>query len=338
MSRAVFVSRGDHHHHRLRQRPAGERQQLKHPVERGRVRAAVWDQRQAALEIRAEELGVKRGLAGAHPVDVAGHGVDLAVVGEQPQRLRELPAGEGVGGEPRVHDRHRALQLGVAQIGVKARELRRAQHPLVDERARGEAGDREAGPGAELGDAPRDEQAALELVLVDDLGAGAHQELAELGGDVARGLAAGGEVDRNLAPPQWLLAGCDDRLLEHQLLGFPEGRVAGKEAVGHGHAARIGQLVAGDPELGHPRAQEPVGKLDQHPCPVAGRRVGPGGAAMLEVVERRQREIDDVVARLAIQARHAGDAAGVVLVRRVVKTGRAVLPLRPITLARTDHP
>ena len=77
-----------------------------------------------SLEVVAEELGVQRRLAGPHPVDVAGDRVDLAVVGEQAQRLGELPAREGVGREARVDDRERALQLGVAQVGVEAGELR----------------------------------------------------------------------------------------------------------------------------------------------------------------------------------------------------------------------
>ena len=72
-----------------------------------------------------------------------------------------------------------------------------------------------------------------------------------------------------------------------------------------------------------PRAQEAVGELDQHPGAVAGARVGARGAAVLEVVERGQRQVDDVVARLAVQASDAGDATAVVLIRGVVKTGRA---------------
>ena len=44
------------------------------------------------------------------------------------------------------------------------------------------------------------------------------------------------------------------------------------------------------------RAQEAVGELDQDAGAVAGGRVGARGAAMLEVVERRQRQVDDVVA------------------------------------------
>ena len=311
---AVLVGSRDHHHHRLGQRPAGEREQLEHPVEGGRVGAALGDQRQAPLEVGAEELGVQRRLAGAHPVDVAGDRVDLAVVGEQPQRLGQLPAREGVGREARVDDGERALQLGIAQVGVEPRQLRRAQHPLVDHGPGAEAGDRERRARLELGDPAGDEQPPLELVLVDHVGAGADQQLAELGGDVAGGLAAAGQVDRDLAPAERLLAGLDHRLLEQPLLRLPQGRVAGEEAAGDRDAARVGQLRAGDPELAGAGAQEAVRELDQDPGAVAGARVGAGGAAVLEVVERGQRQVDDVVARLPVEARDEGDAAGVVFV------------------------
>jgi hypothetical protein len=52
----------------------------------------------------AAELGrLQQRAPRVHPVAVAAHGVDLAVVGDEAQRLRELPRGEGVGREARVH-------------------------------------------------------------------------------------------------------------------------------------------------------------------------------------------------------------------------------------------
>ena len=52
---------------------------------------------------------------------------------------------------------------------------------------------------------------------------------------------------------------------------------------------------------------------------VAGVGLGAGGAAVLEVAQRGQRLVDDVVAGAAGQGGHEGDATGVVLVRRVVE-------------------
>ena len=106
---AVAVGLGDHHHRRVGQRAPAEHQQLEHVVERRRVGVAGADDRQDLLEVLAEQLRAQLALAGAHPVDVAHQRVDLAVVADHPVGVRELPAGEGVGGEARVHERHRAL-------------------------------------------------------------------------------------------------------------------------------------------------------------------------------------------------------------------------------------
>src|SRR3712207_7380299 len=59
-------------------------------------------------------------------------GVDLAVVGEEPERVRERPAREGVGREARVHHRDRGLDALVEEVGVEAVELVGGEHPLVD--------------------------------------------------------------------------------------------------------------------------------------------------------------------------------------------------------------
>jgi len=58
-------------------------------------RASRTNHRQDLREVLAEELGAKRRLARAHPVDVAAQRVDLTVVGDHPVGMRELPAREG---------------------------------------------------------------------------------------------------------------------------------------------------------------------------------------------------------------------------------------------------
>ena len=138
---AAVVGLGDHHHHRVRQRAPREHEQLEHVVEVGRVRAAGAHHREHLAQVVAEELGGELRLAGAHPVDVPAQRVDLAVVRDEAIWMGELPAREGVGREARVDEHERALHPLVAQVGVAARELRRHQHPLVDDRPRREARD-----------------------------------------------------------------------------------------------------------------------------------------------------------------------------------------------------
>jgi hypothetical protein len=62
-----------------------------------------------------------------------------------------------------------------------------------------------------------------------------------------------------------------------------------------------------------------VGELDQDARAVPGARVGTRRATVLEVVERRQRPVDDVVKRHAVEARDRGDSAAVVFGRWVIE-------------------
>ena len=139
------VGLGDHHHHRVRDRAAAQDEQLEHVVEDRRVRAALADDRDDLLEVVAEQLGGELRLARPHPVDVAPERVDLAVVGDHPVRVGQLPAREGVRREPRVDQRQPRRDARVSQVGEVARELGRGQHPLVDHRAAGEARKRQVG-------------------------------------------------------------------------------------------------------------------------------------------------------------------------------------------------
>ena len=106
------------------QRAPAAHQQLEHGVERRRVRAAHRDRRQRAGHVVAQRAGGQPRLARPHPADVAQQRVELAVVGAHVERVRQRPAGEGVGREARVHDGQGAGQALVGQVRVVARQLR----------------------------------------------------------------------------------------------------------------------------------------------------------------------------------------------------------------------
>ena len=153
-----------------------------------------------------------------------------------------------------MHDRDRALQLGVPKVGVEARELARGEHPLVDDRPRGEARDHEVRPGGELGDATDHVQLALERVLVGgELRRRGDDDLPHERRDRARRLADVAQVDRHVAPADDALAlGLDDAGEEPLELRGARRVVAREEA--HAHAVLPGgrEGVAQDP------AEEPV--------------------------------------------------------------------------------
>ncbi len=109
--RLVVLPRlGDHHQDRVRQRSPGHDEELEHVVEGRRVAAAFADDRQDLLQVVAEQARLEQPFARAHPVDVAGERVDLAVVRDEAVRMRERPRRERVGAEPLVHERQRRLR------------------------------------------------------------------------------------------------------------------------------------------------------------------------------------------------------------------------------------
>ncbi len=124
-------------------------------------------------------------------------------------------------------------------------------------------------------------------------------------------------VDRHVAPADHELALLDGRVGEELLELGPARLVVGQEADCDAVAAERRQLLV------EHSAEERVGHLDQDPGAVAGQAVGAGGAAVLEVRERGERALDRLVRRLGVEVRDEGDAARVVLVRRVVKTDAA---------------
>ena len=88
---------GDEHQHGVRQPASGEGKQLRHVVQARGVALCLVNQRQEFFEVVAEESALQESLAGAGVVQVAAKSVDFAVVGEQPEGLRQLPGREGVG-------------------------------------------------------------------------------------------------------------------------------------------------------------------------------------------------------------------------------------------------
>ncbi len=153
-------------------------------------------------------------------------------------------------------------------------------------------------------------------VLVGEVVGGAHEQLGDARGHGPGGAAAGRLVHRHVAPAEDPLALGLDAVL-HQTHGL--GGVAGRqEAEGHAVAALLGKVEA---RLG---AEEGVGKLEQDAGTVPGVGVGALGTAVLEALQRVQRSGHDLVRRGRAQPRHERNAAGVVLVARVVQATRCL--------------
>ena len=106
----------DHHQHGVGERVAAEVEQLEHLVEAGRVGAARCADREGSLE-PVDQVGLEQRLARPHPVLVAHHRVDLAVVGDEAVGVGQRPRRERVGGEAAVHEGEGRLHPLVGQVG-----------------------------------------------------------------------------------------------------------------------------------------------------------------------------------------------------------------------------
>ena len=324
----VRPGRRDQHGLDQRQIAAGADQRLADRVERGAVGAAGLDDRLDVLVVVAERGCDHPGLVALHPVDVAAQGVDLAIVGERAERLRQLPGRHGVGRVALVEQREVGDEALVLQVGIEQGQGFGEEQALVDHRAAAQRADVEVGDvlGQRLLLDPAADQieVALELVLVDALRV-ADDDLLDLGPGGRGLLAQHRGVDRHLAP-------ATDRVAEAQDLALDDG-AAGLLLVEAG--ARQEHHADGDALVGADRTldlalEEILRDLDVDAGTVAGLAVGVDRTAVPDRLERLDALDHDLAARLAVDRDDATDATGVVLVGGIVEAVlRQVLGVAP---------
>ena len=273
-------------------------EELERVVEEGRVGAG-------AVERRRERLvEPTRLLARLHPGDVPLDRVDLAVVAEEAEGLRPLPARLGVRREALVEDRPRGCPVGIAEVGVEARELRCGAERLVGDRTERERRDVDAFD--ELGPPPR----AVRALVGVDLGArrGEHQL-----GDArhARGGARAERrgIDGHVAPAERL-----ERLRAAGVLDDPAEPGLPEEA----------HRETGAVDAGQRRVQR-----EKQPGAVAADAVGGPRAPMRDRGEPGERAVDELAGRPAVRVGDEPDPAGVAFAARIVEWsghGGTVLP------------
>ncbi len=348
----------DQHHHRMRQRiAAADDEQFERVVDAGRVGLARPDQRHHLGEIGAEQFRRHRLPPRRHPVDVAAHRVDLAVVADEPVRVREPPGREGVGRKALMHQRQRRHGQRVAQIVVEALDLRRQQQALVDERCgsrRTACRDRRsAGMPCSSASAATLFSTCLRIVRILRsncvLVARCRGWPRRSPGDIRHRLDDRCRRARSYRSPtsRQPISVCPSARMKCSKCSIATARAR----FVHRQKAHRDRIAAGrrqvEAALLGPIAQQPVRHLDHAAGAVADQRVGSDRAAMVEIDQDLQPAADDIVRFSALDVRDKADAAGVVLVARIIEAffasrchpqcsfrrwrrvySRAVLPLR----------
>ncbi len=266
--------------------------------------------------------GGENGLARVHPVDVAAQGVDFAVVRDVAERVRQLPGGKRVGGEALVHQAERADHFRIAQLGIKAGDLRREQQSFIYDGAGGQRGHVEetlvvdiGGGDFRFGALADDVEFALQVVLVH-APAAAQENLLDVRLRIAGHAADGGAVDGGVAPAEHGEALFADDALDDALALQARGRLDRQKR--HAHAVfptgREGEAQAR--AFAHKKF---VWNLNEHPGAVARFRVAAAGAAVRQVDQDLDPFFDNVVGLAAIDVAHETDAAGVMFLPRIIK-------------------
>ncbi len=318
----------DEHHEGVRQRAPAQHHQLEGAIQLGGVAARRLDHRQRGGKVVAEQLRAQQRLARAHPVLVAPQGVDFTVVHEVAIRMGAIPAREGVGGEPRVHQRDRRLDRRMVELRVERAELQCGQHALEDDGAVGKAGDvetahclRDTLPHPVLDQLADHVQAPLEGVVIVHAPAAGDEHLADVRLLLPRRPAQARPVCRHVTPAQQRLPLLGDHLGDDAVNAQPQVVVRWQEAHADAVFARARKL---HPRLAGQDAQRRVRDLDQHAGAVAGIGVAAQGAAVVEVGQHLQGVVEQPARTAAVHVDDEADPARVVFMRGVVQalTGR----------------
>ncbi len=279
----------NHHHHRVRQRVAALHQEFEAVVEAGGVGLALVGNRPQPRDVLAIELGMHRGLPRRHPVDVAAQRIDLAIVRDHPVGMRQRPGRESVGGEALMHQRQRALEIALVQIGIILAELVGEEHALVDHGAARHRHRIITGKAAvaALIDRLRDRLAqdvepALEFVFGfrGTIAADEHLHMVRFGR--LYGLAQRRIVGRHVAPAEQHQPFIADLVGDDALDDVAPRRLARHEQRADRVLAGLRQLEA---DLGGLAYEEAVRDLHQDAGAVAGARIGADRAAVFEIAQ-----------------------------------------------------
>jgi len=232
--------------------------------------------------------------------------------------MGQWPARERVGGKARVHKRKRALEPWVGELGIELAHLVGGEHPLVDERAGRErrevaVGDQMLGPLAHhVGETVEVEGSAMVT-----LGAAARKTCSMRGCARWGAGAETGALDGHLAPAQHV----------ETLLGGHRGDL------GRALAASSGSWARRSCRWRSARRQEGRSRRRRRCRARSGRGPGRGCPSRPRWPPRHPRPrggraararsgpCHDPVAGPPVQVRDEAHAAGIVLVRWVVKAG-----------------
>ena len=203
LGRGVRPCLGDQHGFCHGRGTARADQNLEHGIERATVGCALRDDRFDILGHLTEIGGGHADLVALHPVGVALERVDLAVMGQHAEGLRQPPLRKGVGRIALVIDRECGLEPRIHQVGIEIGHILGQHHALVDDRAARQRTDIHladaSGLRRFLDPAADDVKLALEGLDIDALGV-RDDNLLDLGAGSVGLVTQNADIDGHMAP------------------------------------------------------------------------------------------------------------------------------------------
>ncbi len=329
MHRVVFVEGADVRVHRVVVLPrrrhqeaqtaeqvrAAHHQRLEHVVERHRIGAGGRNDRPDVGHVW-NQLGLELDLTGARPVAVAGDRVDLAVVGEHAERLRQTPLRPGVGREALVKNDQAAGKTRIVEIAVKDRQILREHQTLVADDAARQGRLEVHRVNREqrlLGTTTGDVQRALEVHLVE-AGRRVDEDLLEVRQALQRVFAAYRRIDR-----QHTEAG-DLTALRGQLsANGGAGVLCFCGVARQEHQTRGVERRERDAGFGSHGAQKGIRLLEQQAATIARQPIGSHRTAVSHTGQRGDCRLHQMVCRLVVDLGDQPKTAAVLLEIRAVE-------------------
>ena len=310
----VLPGRRNQHTQRPRHVDTAGEQDIQHIIQAGRIRTAAVDQGRDCRDV-GQVIAGKQGGARLRPIAVALDGVDFAVVGQEPKRLRQRPARQGVGGEALVEHADRRAQALVREVVVKARQVHRHDQRLVGDDARRKATDIKVRivRRGQLGPASGDEQVRGQRVLTALFAV--NKQLLNARQGIEGDLTADRGADGHLAPAEHAQAALANRLLQGPLARLGPRPIPTQKDLTDSQARE----ALSSKMLGGQSAHKGFGHLQQQATAVTGAPVRGNPAAVSHTRQRLDGHLQQAVAGLARHVRNQTKAAVVAKLLRAVQ-------------------
>ena len=117
--------------HSLRQAHAAHHQKLKDIIQTRRITHILLHDRTNIPDV-AQSLTTQHTLASLHPATVAPHSINLTIVTQEAERLRQFPLRESISTETAMHQRQARSKIIIAQIREEPTQLTARKHTLID--------------------------------------------------------------------------------------------------------------------------------------------------------------------------------------------------------------